>query len=254
MTSNSCGLRLSPGRLPQSNAVHGRLSVKMNTALRLKRLPLSGNPSLDRKYARQITNRLGSSDTLRLVFAVLVIFSHSFALGRGSDATEPLNLLTHGRVSFGEVSVWSFFCISGFLITQSWTRAPFLLKFLRRRVGRIYPGFIVAALFGALIVAPLAADQPTWCAVSPLDFLLQTARLHVFHCFAFARNAYPNALNGSLWSIPFEFWCYVGVMAAGVLGVFRRRWLVVIFLAMTMAWRFFLYLKLAGFPQVEYSF
>ena len=92
-----------------------------------------------------------SFDTLRLFFAVLVIFSHSFALGRGSDDTEPLFVLTHGQITSGNVSVWAFFVISGFLIAQSWTRSPNPLKFLKRRIARIYPGFIVAALLSALI-------------------------------------------------------------------------------------------------------
>ena len=57
-------------------------------------------------------------DSLRLIFAVMVIFSHSFPLTRGSNDTEPLSRLTFGQVNFGNVSVWSFFVISGFLITQ----------------------------------------------------------------------------------------------------------------------------------------
>ena len=77
-----------------------------------------------------------SFDTLRLFFAVLVIFSHSFALGRGSDDTEPLFVLTHGQITSGNVSVWAFFVISGFLIAQSWTRSPNPLKFLKRRIAR----------------------------------------------------------------------------------------------------------------------
>ena len=31
-----------------------------------------------------------------------------------------------------------------------------------------------------------------------------------------------HGINGSLWSIPFEFWCYVGVAALGLIGLARR--------------------------------
>jgi peptidoglycan/LPS O-acetylase OafA/YrhL len=174
------------------------------------------------------TNRLGNFDSLRLVFAVLVIASHSFALGRGSNDSEPLYRFTHGQITIGNISVWAFFVISGFLITQSWTRSPAPVNYLRRRVARIYPGFIVAALFGALIVVPLSADPHTYRPVSLQNFLLQTLRLQQFDCPpSFVHNAWPGALNGSLWSVPFEFWCYIGVLLLGLAGVFRRRWIVV---------------------------
>lgn len=181
--------------------------------------------------------RLGNFDTLRLVFSVLVIYSHSYVLGNGLNLAEPLGRLTGGKFSFGSLSVCSFFVISGFLITQSWTRSPSPIKYLRRRVARIYPGFIVAGLFGALIVLPLATDRWTFPQVSPLDFLLQTLRLQEFHyTHAFAHNAYPNALNASLWSIPYEFWCYIGVMSLGMVRGFRRRWVVVLLFAAVEGW------------------
>jgi peptidoglycan/LPS O-acetylase OafA/YrhL len=186
-----------------------------------------------------------SFDTLRLIFAVLVIFSHSFALGRGSDNNEPLFLLTRGQITLGNVSVWAFFVISGFLIAQSWTRSPNPLKFLKRRVARIYPGFIVAALLSALIVVPIAEDSATRHPVAIGSFLLQTLRLQVFDTAPiFIHNAWPYALNGSLWSVPFEFWCYIGILLLGVAGILRRRWLVAVLFAAVVAWH--LYLSITG--------
>jgi peptidoglycan/LPS O-acetylase OafA/YrhL len=186
-----------------------------------------------------------SFDTLRLFFAVLVIFSHSFALGRGSDDTEPLFVLTHGQITFGNVSVWAFFAISGFLIAQSWTRSPKPLKFLKRRVARIYPGFIVAALLTALLVVPFAADPATRRPIALGSFLFQTLRLQVFDVPpVFVHNAWPNALNGSLWSVPFEFWCYIGILLLGVTGMLRRRWLVAALFVAAIVWH--LYLSITG--------
>jgi len=186
-----------------------------------------------------------SFDTLRLIFAVLVIFSHSFALGRGSDNSEPLFVLTHGQITFGNVSVWAFFVISGFLIAQSWTRSPKPLKFLKRRIARIYPGFIVAALLTALIVVPFAVDPATRRPIAIGNFLLQTLRLQIFDTSpVFVHNAWPNALNGSLWSVPFEFWCYIGILLLGVAGLLLRRWLIVAFFAAVIAWH--LYLSMTG--------
>jgi peptidoglycan/LPS O-acetylase OafA/YrhL len=173
-------------------------------------------------------SRANNFDSLRLIFAVLVIFSHSFPLTRGSNQTEPLSLLTHGQITFGNISVWAFFVISGFLITKSWQRSPDVSKYLKRRIGRIYPGFAVAAALTALIVVPLAAEPGTAFPVTLHSFLLNTLRLQTFeYPPVFVHNPGAYALNGSLWSVPYEFWCYLGVMTLGLTTLLRRRWFVV---------------------------
>jgi peptidoglycan/LPS O-acetylase OafA/YrhL len=167
-------------------------------------------------------------DSLRLILAVLVILSHAFPLSRGSNDTEPLYELTRGQTTLGNLSVWGFFAISGFLITQSWTRSPKVAGYLRRRIGRIYPGFIVLALLSVLILAPLAAGPGHRWSTTPWRFIADTLRLQSFDMPpVFEANPSPNALNGSLWSIPYEFWCYIMVMVFGLLGLLRRRWFLV---------------------------
>ncbi len=183
-------------------------------------------------------------DSLRLIFAVLVILSHSFPLTRGTNETEPLALLTHGQITFGNVGVWAFFVISGFLITQSWQRSPRIGKYLKRRVGRIYPGFAVAAALTALCVVPLAVDPGTTHHVSPVSFLLNTLRLQIFSTPpVFTHNPMANALNGSLWSVPYEFWCYLGVMSLGLFGLLRKRLVVVVLFLAVIALHLFMVVR-----------
>jgi len=40
---------------------------------------------------------------------------------------------------------------------------------------------------------------------------------------AFASNPAPGVINGSLWSIYYEFWCYIGVLALGLTGLLRSK-------------------------------
>jgi peptidoglycan/LPS O-acetylase OafA/YrhL len=194
--------------------------------------------------AQQEKSRDNNFDSLRLIFAVLVIFSHSFPLTRGSNATEPLSILTRGQVTFGNISVWGFFVISGFLITRSWQRSPRISKYLVRRISRIYPGFVVNAIIAALVVVPIAADPSTYFPVSLSSFLLNTLRLQSFeYPPVFVHNP-GSALNGALWSVPFEFWCYLGIIVLGLSRLLRRRWVVVLLLFLVIG--FHLYLDITG--------
>lgn len=184
-------------------------------------------------------------DTLRVILAGLVVVSHAFPLGRGSNATEPLFVLTHGQSTLGELSVWGFFVISGFLITQSWLRSPSPRLYLKRRVARIYPGFVAAAVFSALVIVPIASDAGAASHISLVEFLFATLRLQSFSMPpVFTGNASPNVLNGSLWSIPFEFWCYIGVLCLGLCRILQRRYLLLAIYASVIGWH--VYLDITG--------
>lgn len=164
-------------------------------------------------------------DALRLGLAVLVIYSHCYPLGRGAGTPDPMERVTRGQMSLGGVAVDLFFVLSGFLITASAERSSSWGSYLGKRVRRIYPAFVVNAILLLAIVVPLAHAVVSRPVAG--NFLLQTLRLReIDSTGAFATNPYPNSMNGSLWSIQYEFWCYLGVAALAAAGVLRRRWLV----------------------------
>jgi peptidoglycan/LPS O-acetylase OafA/YrhL len=177
----------------------------------------------------QWKQRSNNFDFLRLALAVLVIYSHSFPLGTGSELIEPVRRFTHGQMTGGAVAVDLFFVMSGFLITASAERSRNSLSFMRKRVARIYPAFCVAGLLSLAIVMPLAGAtfEHAGRLARAGDFLLQTLRLREFsYTSAFSDNPYPGSINGSAWSIQYEFWCYVGVALLASSGMLRRRWFV----------------------------
>jgi peptidoglycan/LPS O-acetylase OafA/YrhL len=93
----------------------------------------------------QHTNNLTA---LRWLAALMVLYGHAFVfLGQH----EPLFL---GMMPLGPLGVWIFFSISGYLIMQSWTHDPHLLRFLAKRALRIFPALIVCILLSILLLGP----------------------------------------------------------------------------------------------------
>lgn len=165
---------------------------------------------------------------LRLAAATLVIWFHSYAL-TPRIAEEPIYNALDKAFDPGFLGVLAFFAMSGFLVTKSYAERASPLSFVAARVLRIFPGLLAATLFtfaigAACTTLPLAAylaDPMT------LDYLWHTATgWDVRHYLpgVFTSNPYPHSVNGSLWTLPMELKMYVGCLAAGVLGLVRRRW------------------------------
>jgi peptidoglycan/LPS O-acetylase OafA/YrhL len=170
-------------------------------------------------------SRDNNLDFLRLFFAVLVIFSHSYPLGTGTEALEPMMRLTHGQTTLGTVAVDAFFIISGFLITNSFLRSRSMPSYFRKRVARIYPAFLVCVLFCVVVVGPLGGAALSYMGhISHiLRFAGSAAVLQLGpsgHAFIHNRR---GEINGSLWSVSYEFGCYIGVALLGVWGLVRKR-------------------------------
>jgi peptidoglycan/LPS O-acetylase OafA/YrhL len=150
-------------------------------------------------------------DILRLLAAWLVLFSHCFPLGARA-ASEPL-VSTLGIDSLGGVGVAIFFVLSGYLVTLSLERTPQLLEFARRRVLRIYPGLITVCLLSVFVLGPLLTSWPTaiyWRHPVTVQYLWTATAWDIHYPLpgVFASNP-MSAINGSLWSLPYEITCYL---------------------------------------------
>jgi peptidoglycan/LPS O-acetylase OafA/YrhL len=95
----------------------------------------------------EAASRANNFDALRLFAALLVLVSHAFAL---AGSTEP----SVGGFSLGGVGLYIFFAISGYLVTQSWTREPRLAPFFTKRALRILPALLAVSLLTAYSSAP----------------------------------------------------------------------------------------------------
>jgi len=93
------------------------------------------------------------------------------------------------------------------------------------RVLRIYPAFIVASLICFLLIGPLAGGD-LW-RLGSADWLKAGARLILLRepKLQGSFDALPVAsLDGSMWTIAYEFRCYLLVAILGLIGVLFKRW------------------------------
>jgi len=180
-------------------------------------------------------SRANNFGALRLLFAYLVIVAHSPELVDGNASREPLNLI-FGTITFGGLAVDGFFLISGYLITKSFVNSQSSLDYLWKRVLRIYPGYLVAFFAALFIVGPLAGGRFEGSSVHILvENLKRLALLQAPELpGAFQGSHYP-ALNGSMWTISYEFRCYLIVLAIGATGALSKRWTVLAATALLLA-------------------
>lgn len=159
---------------------------------------------------------------LRLVLASLVIISHSFELIDGNRIREPLTRI-FGTLSVAELAVAGFFIVSGYLVTQSYVGSRSNLSYISKRLLRIYPAFIAASLFCILLVGPLAGANLAGLSITDwVRILIRMVTLQIPKLSnIFEGQPYPS-LNGSMWTIAYEFRCYLVVMLLGTIGLIRR--------------------------------
>ncbi len=162
-------------------------------------------------------------DLLRVVLASGVVVWHCFPLTTGNarlvDAT-PFWFLVN-------VFVPMFFVVSGFLVTASAHRVT-LGAYLLNRVARIVPALLCVVTLSAAVVGPLV----TWMPASAYfaDPLVARYLGNVIGLVAyqlpgvFETLPVTGVVNGSLWTVRFEYASYVGLGGLMLLGLARRWW------------------------------
>lgn len=164
-----------------------------------------------------------SLNLIRLVLAAAVLVFHSYPLTGRLEQAPPL-----GGQGLGGWAVAGFFAISGYLITASRQRTGFA-NFLLLRVGRIYPAFITVLVVTVCLFGPVAqlinhGTLSGYLSTQPSPFAYVYGNLFLdINQYAIGDTLsavpYPDAWNGSLWTLYFEFLCYLFI---GLLLIWRR--------------------------------
>lgn len=161
-------------------------------------------------------------DLLRILFATFVLLAHAPELTDGNLSRELLARTLHTSFNFGALGVDGFFLLSGFLIVQSWQGNPEFSNFFRKRLLRIVPGYVVAALLATLVVGLLAPGVPHFFKQLNHHYVISVLMLGKLATPPVFPGSFTDAINGSLWTIPYEVRCYFIVALWGICGFFRR--------------------------------
>jgi len=122
----------------------------------------SGPEKGDFMLARSAERGANSYGIIRVIAAVLVIWTHSYSVVGGETAAEPLKELT--RWSAGSHAVNIFFSLSGFMVAASWERSRNLFDFVIARILRIMPALVCV---NVLIVVLTRSRRPNRDAAEP---------------------------------------------------------------------------------------
>ncbi|WP_340387741.1 acyltransferase [Paenibacillus sp. FSL E2-0151] len=189
--------------------------------------------NVSRRLSELLMGRNNYFDLIRVVAAILVIFSHAYPLS-GDGSGEPLSRFSNGQINFGNLAVFIFFVISGLLITQSYLHSNNLIVFLKSRLLRIFPGLMGVLLFSVFIIGPIVTELPLADYFTSGGIVEYLKAVFLFPMQwnlpgVFESNVYKGVVNGSLWTIPFEFICYLLVGLLGFLGILRYKYVVLLF-------------------------
>jgi len=165
---------------------------------------------------------------MRLIAATVVLLSHSLQAVTSENirSVDPVARMFSGQMTSGGVAVAIFFVMSGYLITQSWERTRNWKAFLWARALRLYPALFVVVLASVFVLGPLMttdagywSDPRTWAYLSSLA--LHNAENHQVLSGVFTDHPLAK-VNSSLWTLQYEVFCYLGVLAFGLARLLTR--------------------------------
>jgi peptidoglycan/LPS O-acetylase OafA/YrhL len=206
-------------------------------------------------------------DVLRLALAILILFTHcSWLVGTRGLTTSILNSIfhispetastlaqatttmgndptEHQLTGLGRPITLSylpmFFALSGFLVTGSALRTRRLIPFLGLRVLRLLPALFIEVTLSAIILGAIFTNLPLshyYTAPTFWSYFLNIiGDIHFYLPGVFTNNT-TDVVNSNLWTLPWEFQCYVVMSLAIVTGVvYNRKALAILFGIATVA-------------------
>ena len=175
-------------------------------------------------------------DLLRVIFGLIVVFAHIYAL------TKSKNLLCLKNMFDGELAVRCFFVVSGFLIFMSYEKSKSNISYLEKRIRRIYPAYfcvvVSAAIFGAFLTKLPIGDYFGMGLLKYLIFNLSFLNSITPSLPGVFVNDPTTPVNGALWTIKVEMGFYIVVpLLVWLMNRFSRLGVILTLYALSLTWR-----------------
>ena len=153
-------------------------------------------------------------DFLRFLFALFVVISHSYALSGATEVDSGVNWLSNGQLSFSQIGLNGFFIISGYFIFQSLQRSKNLFGYYKKRFLRLFPALVVVLFISLILIPFIYRNQIPFLKNKEMyTYIPYNLSLYGFQSSikgVFDTNNY-HSINGSLWTIRYEFSLYIGL-------------------------------------------
>jgi peptidoglycan/LPS O-acetylase OafA/YrhL len=162
-------------------------------------------------------------DYVRIGLSICVLTSHSFDLA--DPIAAKIWTQTSPFAAFKLAILPMFFAVSGFLVTGSLVRARTISGFATLRVVRLLPALSMEVFLSALLLGPLVTT------VALSDYFTDPLfRAYFFNLAGVPQYLLPGVfldhprpeVNGQLWTLPYELWCYGALALLGLAGLLRR--------------------------------
>jgi peptidoglycan/LPS O-acetylase OafA/YrhL len=188
------------------------------------------------KFSTSFVGRDNALGLIRLVLAGMVIVSHSFPTGGFGD--DPFGPWAHQQQNLGGLAVIGFFALSGYLITKSGRNSD-VVQFTWHRFLRIFPAFWLVLIVGAFVVGPIVwlhtggalGSYFTTAENNPFGYIvnnwnLTMHQLGIYNIYVadtpYGQSTGISIFNGSLWTLAYEWSCYLIVAVFVLFGVLKR--------------------------------
>ena len=164
-------------------------------------------------------------DYLRIFLSVAVLCIHSFAVSYGKEGEN--FLFAPPLRGIITMVLPAFFALSGFLVCGSLVRTPNIVKFLTLRVIRLVPALGVEVILCAVVLGSIFTTLPLSDYFRHGEFRSYFSNIigHIQFLLpgVFRDNPFFQAVNVSLWTVPYELECYLALTVLAVFGLLRRK-------------------------------
>ena len=164
---------------------------------------------------------------IRFIAASLVLYGHCYPLtGRGNY--DYLTIASQGIFPTSHMGVCIFFIVSGYLVSQSLQSSRNVYSFIWKRILRIFPALIVVLLLCVFVIGFI-------CTTLTFENYFESYETYRFlkliKLFPFVYNSLPGvfennpekAVNGSLWTLPYEVTMYITLVMLQITNIFKKK-------------------------------